>query len=202
MYETIDSINFAFDEEFVAQYELPRFLSIVNELGELTGNQRDAKQRVILEYLLFSPNSDNLVSEFIMACLGMKSPNRLELAIDTLSKTGGRIIEFTKRYLDQDISRWSKLNPRKKYQPNDDFWYVLLRSVGKCGVQPDAALRLISACQDEMSVGLGEAVVESLGDLRTLPAMKLLDHIAHSDSNNFVRKMALDVLADIADDNA
>jgi hypothetical protein len=206
MHGTIDSTNnafdeeFAFDNEYTVQTEQARFLSIVSKLDEQTGLKRDETKKVILEYLWLSPNSDSLVSEFIMACLRLNSPNRFETAIDILSKMKSRIVDFAIRYLGQDISQWSKLKPKKKYQPNDDFWYILIRSVGRSGVKQDAVLRLISSCQDDMNVGRGEAVVEALGDLGTRQAIKLLRNIASYDANEFVRKMASDVLEDVTEE--
>lgn len=199
MHETIDSINFAFDEEWAVQYERLRFLTIVEGLETQSLQKKLAIQKVVLEYLKLSPNSDGLINDFILTCLSMKSPNRLELAIDILSETKGQIVDFAGRYLDQDIARWTKLNPEKKFQPNDDYWYVLLRSIGKCGAKQEAAFRIISGCQDELTVGIGEAVVEALGDLNTPHARKLLVHISRSENSQFIRKMARDVLEDIAE---
>ncbi len=197
MIESIDAALFSsLDEDIARTCEEQRFLLIAGQLDEAKGEKRHKLKNVVFQYLQFSPNADYLITEFISACLQMKSPDRLDFAIDVLSRTGRQIVLYAQKYLEQDIASWSKLNPNKKFQPNDDYWYVLLRSIAKCKVAKKEALQIISACQDEGSFGVGEGVVEALGDIGTVESKRLLESISKAHPVLRVKELAREVLLD------
>lgn len=176
------------------QSEVARFSSILKRLERSTNPERVSLRQVLVEYILFSPNSTELISTLILSCLSMKSPDRLDIAIDILSQVKHVIADYAFQYLQQDIKQWNKLYPQRKFQPNSDYWYVLLRSVGKAKSDPKTALQIIIACQDEPSHEVAEAVCEALGDLRSADAISLLRSLSES-PNSFVQAIAKDVLA-------
>ena len=68
------------------QSEVARFSSILKRLERSTNPERVSLRQVLVEYILFSPNSTELISTLILSCLSMKSPDRLDIAIDILSQ--------------------------------------------------------------------------------------------------------------------
>jgi hypothetical protein len=95
-----------------------------------------------------------------------------------------------------DIAQWSKLYPERKFVPNQDYWYVLLRAVGKCGGDPSRSVSILSVCQDSALRVVAEAVVEGLGDIGNQESLALLRNIQSTHSDEFIRKLAENVLED------
>ncbi len=177
-----------------ARSEVARFSSILTRLEKAANKERKSLRKVLVEYIQFSPNSTELISTLILSCVSMKGPERLDIAIDILSQVEHVIADYALQYLQQDIKQWNKLYPSQKFKPNTDYWYVLLRSVGKSKGDQKLALQIISACQDERSYGVAEAVCEALGDLCTPDARLLLTSMAsHPDCH--IQDIAKDVLS-------
>ncbi len=145
--------------------EIGRFRSILKRHATQTGQQRKRSRSVLVEYITFSPNARLLINELILQCIGMKSPERLDIAIDVLSEVGDAIVSYAYDYLQRDIQQWSKLYPNIKFRPNDDYWYVLLRAVGSCSGSEEKRFQILSACQDERTRGVAESVIEGLAAL-------------------------------------
>ena len=178
------------------QSEVARFVSILKRHQEATQEQRSNLRKVLVQYIRFSPNASELINVLILSCVSMKCTERLDIGIDILSQVGHVIADYAYSYLQQDIKQWNKLYPERKYRPDDDFWYILLRSVGRAKCDPKIAINVISACQDERSRGIAEAVVEALGDLGTSSAKNLLELIKSSHPDQFIRELATDVLVE------
>ena len=174
--------------------EIGRFISILKRHANQSGDARQRSRKVLVEYINFSPNSQLLINELIMTCIGMKCPERLDIAIDVLSGVGGAIANYAYTYLQTDIQQWSKLYPNEKFKPTDDYWYVLLRSVGKCSGNPDKRFQVLSMCQDEPARGVAESVVEGLADLGTPKAIAVLNGLANNHPDRFIQKLARELL--------
>lgn len=179
------------------QSEVARFKSILNRHAEAKNEERSILRQVLVQYIRFSPNARELINVLIISCVSMRCTERLDIGIDILSQTGSVIANYAYAFLQQDIKQWNKLYPERKYQPNDDFWYVLLRSVGRAKGDPKLALCVISACHDEPSRGIAEAVVEALGDLGTPNAIRLLELIHTTHGDNFIKEFASELLEEL-----
>ncbi|MEZ6081215.1 MAG: hypothetical protein R3C56_37770 [Pirellulaceae bacterium] len=126
----------------------------------------------------------------------MNTNESLDIAIDVLSQLGETYQNFAFMYLQTDIAQWSKLYPERKFEPNQDYWYVLLRAVGKCGGDASRSVSILSVCQDRALRVVAEAVVEGLGDIGNTEAMALLRNIKSTHSDEFIRNLAEVVLED------
>ena len=188
---TIDYDNNAND---FTDPEIGRFRSILKRHATCSGVERARSRKVLVEYITFSPNSRLLINELILHCISMKSPDRLDVAIDVLSEVGDAIVNYAYDYLQRDIQQWVKLYPRAKFRPNDDYWYVLLRAVGRCDGNEDKRFQILSACQDEPTRGVAESVVEGLADLGTPKALALLRNYADTNRDAFIRRLASESL--------
>jgi len=133
----------------------------------------------------------------ICICIGHHTPDRLDLAIDVLSQLGPIIQNYADAYLKKDIATWNKFEPNEKFKPCEDYWYILLRSAARCDADARISHDIISICQDEISRGIAEAVVEALGDLGSSDAKSLLSHISTTSSDDFIVQLAHEVLADL-----
>jgi len=178
------------------QSEVARFKSILKRHVEARNEERSDLRNVLVEYIRFSPNASELINVLILSCVSMRCAERLDIGIDVLSQAGQVIANYAYSYLHQDIKQWNKLYPESKYRPDDDFWYILLRSVGRAKCDPNVAICVISACHDEPSRGIAEGVVEALGDLGTIDAKNLLQLIQSTHPDNFIKELATDVLED------
>ena len=119
-----------------------------------------------------------------------------DLAIDVLSKTGGLILEYAWDCFQQDVRNWRPSSERA-YQPNDDYWYVLLRAVGRTNAPDKERFRFISSCANAGSRGIREGVVEGLRDLGTPGARQRLHRFAQEDEDAFIQQIAREALADL-----
>ena len=149
----------------------------------------------ITNYLLKVRNPD-CIDELLVLCATRGGPNGLDMAIDILSKTDDLIVEYSWEYLRRDISSWTP-DSERAYEPNDDLWYILLRSVARCKVEANARFEFIRCCAGAGSRGIREGVVEGLGDLATPDARELLENFAQQDPDSYIRKIADEALTDL-----
>lgn len=185
----INDIAFEVDE-FV---ETERFRSITNRYLSSSGQENERLRTAILKYLKFSPESDLLINDFISLAVDSKSEGRLDAAIDVLNQLGRTILRYANEYLINDIKMWDLRFPGRAYEPNDEYWYVLLRSVGQCGAVPQDRLSFVKMCQTAADRGIVEAVVESLGDIGTTEAFREIEKfLSHDDQ--FIVGLAREIL--------
>lgn len=177
--------------------EINRFIAILRRHVEARGELRHALRAVLIQYLKFSPHSRRLINDLIETCISLNVVERLEVAIDILSSLGSTFQEFVSEYLQNDIRQFSRLFPNRTFRPNDDYWYVMLRALGRCQGRKDRSLAIISVCQDEPSRGVAEGVVEALGDLGTSEAIAVLQNMATTHQDQFIRSLATDILQDL-----
>lgn len=159
-----------------------------------TGERVVWRQR-IADFLTKVGNPE-CIDELLSFCTTQGGPDGLDLAIDVLSKTKRVVVEYAWEYLCRDIAKWTPESDRA-YNPNDDYWYILLRAVGRTNVDARARFDLIKCCASAESRGIREGVVEGLGDLGTPKAKELLKTFAEHDSDEYIRKIAGETLADL-----
>jgi hypothetical protein len=139
---------------------------------------------------------ERCIDELLHICTAEGGPHGLDAAIDVLAKVGTMILEYAWDYLRRDIRNWTP-NSERAYQPNDDYWYVLLRAVGRADVSEKERFRFIACCTHAESRGIREGVVEGLRDLGTTAAKERILRFAKGDQDDFIRKIAREALEDL-----
>lgn len=147
--------------------ERSRFLSILRRHLDAKGVERTKLRDVLKAYLRFSPKADQLINDLISACVEMKVPGRLDVAIDVLSLLGGQILRYAREFLVNDIRNWNHLYPTRAYEPNDDYWYILLRAVAQANIPADERIKFVCLCRTAGNRHIVEAVLEALNDIGT-----------------------------------
>ena len=180
----------------VSNAELSRFSSVLKRLARAQGEQRRHFRKVLISYLSYSTNANDLIDTLIQDCLVLKSSESFDIAIDVLSQLGEQLQNYAFRYIQQDMMQFNRLYPERKYVPNEDYWYVLLRSIGKCDGPTEHSLSILSVCQDDAPRAVSEAVVEGLADLDTTASKSLLASIGSSHKDSFIKALASDLLAE------
>lgn len=179
-----------------ASTEAFRFRSILARLFNAKGETRENLRKTLLEYLRFSPRSDDLINTLISECVESKVEGRFEIAIDVLSQLGSQILRYAQEFLFNDIKCWDTRYPNRAYEPNDEYWYVLLRSVGQSHAVPFDKVQFIKMCRTAESRQIVEAVLESLGDIGTTDAVieinKLINH-----EDPFISSLAKEILENL-----
>ena len=183
----VDALDSASDGEST------RFRSILQRHIAATGLLRNQLREVLVEYLRFSQKSHLLINELITCSVDTKSPDRLDVAIDVLSQLRLAIYDYAYRFLVEDIRRWSSLYPGQAYEPNDDYWYVLLRSVSQSDISEELKLQFVSMCCEAVSRGVLEGVVEALGDIDTDKSRDRLRRFS-SHRDPFIAELANEII--------
>ena len=163
----------AFAEDLMI--ERSRFLSILRRHLGARGIERMKLRDVLKAYLTFSPKADQLINDLISACVEMKVPGRLDAAIDILSLLGGQILRYARDFLINDIKNWNHLYPSRSYEPNDDYWYILLRAVAQAKIPADDRIKFVCMCRTAGNRHIVEAVLEALNDIGTDEAYAEID---------------------------
>jgi len=147
--------------------ERSRFLSILRRHISAKGIERSKLRDVLKSYLCFSPKADQLINDLISACVEMKVPGRLDAAIDILSLLGTQILRYARNFLINDIRNWNHLYPSRAYEPNDDYWYILLRAVARSKTPAGERVKFVCMCKTAQNRHILEAVLEALSDIDT-----------------------------------
>ncbi len=166
----------------------------------LSGNAsvKNAIRGELVESIQASPIPRIYITQTLSLCSQNSGRGGLDDGIDVLSQLGNLIIKYSINYLISDVMQQSELSGgRASYKPNDDYWFIMLRSVARCSVGSDLRYQFISACKGATQTGIREGVVEALGDLGTEDAHKLLQEIASEDEDTFIRSLAADILEGI-----
>lgn len=159
-------------------------------------NQRVATRQQIIRLITKARDPGRCIDKFLQLCSTEGGPDGLDAAIDVLSKTGPLIMAHAWDYLQRDLKSWGPTSERP-YQPNDDYWYALLRSVGRTDVSEKERFRFISCCSLANARGIREGVVEALRDLGTPGAKERLRRYASEDGDLFIRQIAQEALDDL-----
>jgi hypothetical protein len=172
------------------------FRHLVKSLLAAPASQKAALRKAVVARLLSAREPYSCIEELLDVCSSAASPERLDVAIDALSRTGQLVLRYTWDYFVRDVQQWNPYSARA-YQPNDDHWHILLRAVARCAAPEDARLRLIGFCRNAAQRGIMESVIEALGDLGSDQAHEILRNVAGNHDDLFIRKLARDVLADV-----
>jgi hypothetical protein len=150
----------------------------------------------IIGLLKKARDPERCIDGLLHICTTEGGPHGLDAAIDVLAKTGTLILQYAWDYLQRDIRNWSP-NSDRAYQPNDDYWYVLLRAVGRVNVSETERFRFITCCAYADSRGIREGVVEALRDLGTKAAKGRIRRFGQEDQDEFIRKIAHEALDEL-----
>ena len=60
---------------------------------------------------------------------------------------------------------WNHLYPSRAYEPNDDYWYILLRAVAQSKTLPEDLVKFVCMCRTAANRHILEAVLEALNDI-------------------------------------
>jgi len=170
-----------------------RLKSILMRHVNAKGQERAALRDVLVKYLRFSPQATDLTHDLIERCIEIPLPSRLDIAIDVLSQLQRSIYNYAHQFLINDLGNWSHLYSKRAYEPNDDYWYILLRSVAQADIENGLKLRFISMCSDATSRGVLEGVVEALADVGTSEAKDRLE-LLREHKDPFLSSLATDAL--------
>jgi len=175
--------------------ELARFRMIVHMHEKARGASRRSLRDVCVSYLKFSPQADRLINELILECTKLKSPDRLDIAIDILQELGDTLYDYAFKFFQYDITQWNHLLPGRTYEPDDDYWYILLRSVARSSIDDSKKLSFVWSSRETSHRGVLEGLVDALGDIGNAAAMEKLAILSgHEDA--FIAQLAQEVLED------
>ncbi len=172
------------------------FRRLVRSLLSCPGSERATVRGLVTRALLSSREPFSLVDELLATCTSATVTDRLDVAVDVLAKTGAVVYRYAQDYLIRDVQQWNPHSSRA-YEPNDDYWYILLRAVARCQGPEDVRLRFIVACSGASRRGICEGVVEALADLGSDEAQVKLREMADTADDPFIQKLAHDVLEDM-----
>ncbi len=167
--------------------------------GMLNGNAatKNVMRDEIVKRIQSSPTPSLYITLTLSLCSQSSGRGGLYDGIDILSQLGDLMIDYSTTYSISDVMQQGKLFAGTTYRPNDDYWYIIFRSVARCSAKEDSRYQFISACKCATSIGIREGVVEALGDLASKDAQRLLQDIASEDNNAFIRNLATETLKDI-----
>lgn len=172
------------------QDEVSRFNHLVEK--HLLTKGRDSKpQRIVLQqYCAFSPNSSELIDDLITACVESVCDDNLDTAIDVLSGLGRHIFKYAEDFLHNDL----RLYKNESWQPNLEYWYVLISAVCLAEIDEVQKLSFLRLCIGSPERIIAEAVAEGLSEIGSTEALSLLSQMKYS-SDDFIAKLAADLLA-------
>lgn len=133
--------------------------------------------------------AERCIDKLLHICAAEGGSSGLDAAIDVLAKTGPLVLEYSWDYLKWDVRSWTPSTERA-YRPNDDYWYILLRAVGRAAVSENERFRFLTCCAHAEPRGIREAVVEGLRDLGTKAARERISRFATEDPDEFIRTIA------------
>ena len=170
--------------------------NLIRTLLASPASQKAAWRQWIVDFLMKVRSSESAIDELLLLCTTEGGPDGLDTAIDILAKTGEMVLEYAWEYLQRDLAHWTPASDRA-YKPNDDYWYILLRAVGRTATDPKERYRFITCCLHAQSRGIREGVVEGLRDLATPMAKRTLQQLAQTDGDRYIKEIAAEALADL-----
>jgi hypothetical protein len=155
-----------------------QFRNDVAQFHRMVGRERDAARAEIVRKIRTADDPDEFILTTIFTLISSTRPGRLDDAIDVLSECGRRLSQFVVSILTQ---------PQAK-AIDEDFWYVLIRAVGRSGI-PSARMFVELLWRESP-----EAAVEALGDIGDEDAIRRLRAVAGDASLGSVRQLAADII--------
>lgn len=165
-------------------------------LFDCHGSQKAPFRALLVTWLSKVRDAEECIDELLHLCASQGGPDGLDTAVDVLAKTKGLILEYAWAYLQRDLRNW-RADSERAYKPSDDYWYVLLRAVGRTQADPKERYRFIACCATAASRGMREAVVLALRDLGTPAAQGRIRKFAAEDADPYVRQVAQEALEDL-----
>jgi hypothetical protein len=194
--DVVDDTDYGYDNE---QQEIAVLKALMQNYEACNSRNAVRVREYVREWVLLSDNPFSLITEIIQNSLELECPEKYDIGIDILSTLEPFIQMYGEAYLAITAPRGlGNVSIQKHnliaYRPNPEYWYVLLRALGRCTACKGRSLRIISACQDCEIQVIAEAVVEALGDLDIPEAKKTIQHIIGTSSNEFIKKLANQIL--------
>jgi len=160
-----------------------RFEYEVSNFQRTVGRQREVVRSAIVKKIVASDAPDEYIQTVIDTLLSSGRPGRLDDAIDILAETGRVLPQFILETLAQ----------QQGTEADEDYWYVLIRAVGKSKL-PSARM-LIQLLWSRSP----EAAVEALRDMGDDDSIKRLRAIATSEPSEFIRQMAAEFIEECSE---
>lgn len=147
--------------------------------------ERTQLRRNIVRMLLDDPNSFTLTKTVLEALVQSNKPGRLDDAVDILSQTQPDLYLLASSMLMRSSDK-----PQSR---RDDYFYVIIRSLGRTGGTPRAKDFALWASSFPM-LAAREAVVQALGELEYPWSRELLQKMATNDPSDFIRDLARETI--------
>lgn len=169
---------------------------LIRLLLDCHGSKKAPVRELIVAYLSRVRDAEECIDELLHLCATQGGPDGLDTAIDILAKTQGLLLEYAWAYLQRDLQNW-RADSGRAYKPSDDYWYILLRAVGRTQAAPKERYRFITCCGNATSRAMREAVVLALRDLGTPAAKDRIRKFAAEDADQYVRQVAQEAVEDL-----
>ena len=125
----------------------------------------------------------------------MTGPDRLDIAVDILAEVGPIVHRYATRFWLDDFYRWGQLHHNEEYQPNVDYWYILLVSVAQSAISDKEKLTFIRNIQWKGDPHMAEAIVTALEIVGTGEATANLQMLTLN-GNPYIASLAAAALSD------
>lgn len=150
----------------------------VARFQKIAGHARDAARSAIVRKIIRSNSPDEEIEMTLQTFISSAVPGRLDDAVDILCQVGPMLAQFATETTSRVLS----------VEPDKDYWYVLIRALGKSGL-PSARILIDSLWQRSPEAG-----VEAFADLGGPESLQRLRTVAHADPSEFIRQLAAENL--------
>ena len=133
---------------------------------------------MIVKQIRTADHPDEFIQTTIRTLVSSARPGRLDDAVDILSHCG----EFLPALIFEVLSQPQATGI------DEDYWYVLIRGVGKSGLSSAAMF------VDMLWSSSPEAAVEALGDIGSEQSLKRLRAVAAHGPSPFIRQLAAGII--------
>jgi hypothetical protein len=161
--------------------EAPKAIKFGHEVArfqKIAGHARDAARSAIVRKIVRSNSPDEEIEITLQTFIASAVPGRLDDAVDILCQVGPMLAQFATETTSRALS----------VAPDKDYWYVLIRALGKSGL-PSARILI-----DSLWKRSPEAGVEAFADLGGPESLQRLRTVAHTDPSEFIRQLAAEIL--------
>ncbi len=170
---------------------------LVGAILKCPAAQRRAIRNQIVRQLEVTKYPDPAIDELVHNCITRGGPDGLDIAIDVLAETKSLIVDYAWKFICHDVQTWTPASERA-YQPNDEYWYVLLRAVARTSeIDEQQKLLFLSCCSNAESRSIREGVIDALRDIGTATAIAKLKQIVVEDQDSFIVQIAAEALAEL-----
>ncbi len=161
--------------------ESPDIRDFVSSLQNYRDQRRKLVREIIAREILSSRFPRQSLDDALDTIFTFPVSERLDEAIDLLVATG-------------ELAEQSALDTLTHFDVTlrtDEYWYSLVRSLGKLG-----KAAVVSQFAKSSNRSIREAVVEALGEMGDETSIALLRQFATNDDSEFIRRLARDTLAE------